>query len=163
MRRTPPRLGVWASETLLARSRIAISATTDLGTMRHLRGRSVVPADSRSRSGGCQETRGRRSSPEGAAHRRGRDPGLLEPGGPRDAVPDDAHRDEPGGGLERLTARVGELERAFFDEAGRDEEAPRVHDLLGAGPGEPRRERGDTAVRDANVPPGVEPLGRIDD
>src|SRR5213593_278519 len=44
----------------------------------------------------------------------------------------------------------------------RDEEAPRVHDLLAAGPPEARPEGADTAVRDANVPRGVEPLGGID-
>src|SRR5207245_9627038 len=124
MRRTPPRLGVWASETLLARSRIALSAPTDLGTMRHLRGRSVVPADSRSRPGGCQDMEALSVSPRVSANSN---------------VPSNARLHVQVGGLDALDARAEHVlprlrerpvgvdpARAVLDHVGGESRLPRV-------------------------------------
>src|SRR2546429_10018035 len=63
-RRTPPRLGVWATATPLTINTIAASATDhrtrNRGAMRHLRGRSA-----------CQQTLGRDAAAVKRLHARG--------------------------------------------------------------------------------------------
>ena len=67
-----------------------------------------------------------------------------------------------GVGLDAVVRGAGEDVDVEIDEAGRDEEAPRVHDLLAAGAPRPLGDGGDTATRDRDVPLGVEPLRGVD-